>query len=237
MEKDIDGYRCEQPQLFQDALDFLFEIGFYPGIDQCCLCHFISPLFWENCKTMVAQSQGEFQAGSRRIEGKNILGREKTRMQGWASGPENFDGTQLGSLLDKISIEGRKPLRLSARSEMQGIGEIKPLLIPLESLCNGLLIFRLNIGNAEQLLERLGYDFPGDTIAMSQYPLGFEQHRLRDKDTVALHNTKSLLGFKRVIIGQESNQQVGADCDHDLSFAPFAMAASISLSDFLLPLY
>ena len=85
---------------------------------------------------------------------------------------------------------------------MQGIGEVKPFLIPPETLSNSLWIFRLHIGNAKQLLERLGYDFPSDKLAVPQYTLRFNQHRFGDKYIVVLHYTKSPLGLQRVIIGQ-----------------------------------
>jgi hypothetical protein len=85
-----------------------------------------------------------------------VLGKD---LKSFLSGLENLDRSKFRGFLGEVPVESGKLFSSSARCKVKGISEVKPILVPRESLRHSLRVFRFQVGKAEQILKSLGYDF------------------------------------------------------------------------------
>ena len=119
-----------------------------------------------------------------------------------------------------VLIECRKTPGFTATGEMQGIGEIQTLLMPVKRHRNFIQIFHLDRTETDHLAQS-GHDHsPRQAIGTPQHLLHFQQNGLGDENALALEQRHRPPRLVRIIVGDDSDDHVSIDRDHVVRSRP-----------------
>jgi len=140
-----------------------------------------------------------------------------------------LDTGRLPGIPGEAMIESGEFVSLAAAGQMQCVCEIQGGRRPVESFANGERIFQTNISQPGEFSQGHVYAFLIEAVKAAQHSLGFEQHGLPNPHFFCLHQRSSASGLPGVVTGDQANQNISIDSDHDPPLQPLRLPGPVAL--------
>ncbi len=117
-------------------------------------------------------------------------------------------------LADKAPVESEELPLLLAVGQVQGIGKIQPLSMPLNGLGDDDRICQMDIGQAEESGEGSANPIGRKLIGVSQYPFRLQDDAVGDEDIMFLEQLVGSVESIVIVMGKETNNDIRINRDH-----------------------
>jgi len=97
---------------------------------------------------------------------------------------------------------------------MKRIGEVHPLLGPIERLREGRRVLNRDLIEADKSFQRGERLYGLDPEGAPQRPFGFQQSRRGDKDALAVDQRSGSLRLLAIVGDEVANDNVRINCEH-----------------------